>query len=1132
MTSNYDWLIDTVLDNPAWNEPVRVERVKQMGSHLSLRVVGLETNQYRSAVLSIEEVEKMIGKSAVQTNFLSGDPVQFRLASEAKRIHLAYLHDPLFAVSMSQIDPLPHQLEAVYNYMLPQPRLRFMLADDPGAGKTIMAGLLLKELKLRGVIKRVLIVTPGGLWLQWRRELRERFGEHFDRIDRGFHTSLGSGRAWNVYSQVITSIDFAKQPDILESLSVAERWDLVIVDECHKMSAYRRGPTKVERSQRYRLGELLSDKTDRLLLLTATPHKGDPENFRFLLSLLDPDLFADRDVLQRAVQRQENPIFLRRLKEHMLGFDGKPLFPPRKAITPKFKLSSAEMQLYDAVTHYVQHNFNLAMEAENRNVTFALIVLQRRLASSLHAIYRSLESRHERLQNLRKKVLEDPDTLVEQAGEHMDDPENAEDESARELSEEQVLRYTVARNIEELEAEIIELEKLIRLAGQVKASGEETKLTELRRVMENKNIRDTDEKLLVFTEAKDTLNYLLENIRNWGYKTTFIDGSVDMNERVQREHEFRDPKGAQIMVATDAASEGINLQFCHLMVNYDVPWNPTRLEQRLGRIHRYGQETEVFMYNLVAEGTREGDVIRSILEKLDRMSQGMGGDRVFDVIDIMLEDVRLEDLIVEAITERRLFSDILAGIEVTLNEEQQQERLRELTLETLSTQYVDVQGMSKRKRLASENMLAPAFIRSFFIKAMEAIWPGRLDQRADGFYRIRHVPADLREIPDDIKMRYGIVQDSYNVIIFDKDLASKHDTGELVGPGHSLFEAVSHHILQRFSDSFTNGSILMDADGQYHGIVWLVEGAIQDGMDNTVGRKLSAIYQPFDGTAIQELHPGQLMDFDPPEHAVTVPDEAQTMLANSDELLGWYITNMLATYQDELQKRRDKESEIVERYLKQSFRALMARSQGMLTGYYEKQEQGRDMRLKIREEEARFEGLKRRQQDRLEQVQREQSLTIVEPHIVSFVAVLSPDQLQVESGTSGTAMMRRDDEVERAAIETVLAYEAARGWTAEDISEEKRPWDITSISPDGNEIRYIEVKGRAGKGIVEMHEREWLYAMNHPDESWLYVVSYAKEEPQLSTIPNPTQTLRSDEVLIRNRYQVSVDGWKRASITE
>ena len=1130
MPEDYNWLVDQILDHPKWNEPVRVERVKQMGSHLSLSLVGVETNQYRTTVLSVDEIEQIAGNALVRSDLLSGDPHQFRLASEAKRIHLAYLHDPLFAVSMSQIDPLPHQLEAVYKYMLPQPNLRFMLADDPGAGKTIMAGLLLKELKLRGVLKRTLIVTPGGLWVQWRRELQEKFSEHFDRMDRGFHSSLGSGRAWNVYSQVITSIDFAKQPDILESLSIADRWDLVIVDECHKMSAYRRGPTKVERSQRYRLGELLADKADRLLLLTATPHKGDAENFRFLLSLLDPDLFADRDVLQRAVQRQENPIFLRRLKEHMRGFDGKPLFPPRKAITPKFRLSQAESQLYDAVTHYVQHNFNLAMESENRNVTFALIILQRRLASSLNAILKSLQKRHERLTELYRIVTADPEILESQAQERIEDPENAESDTEREASEEQVLRYTVARNIEELEAEIIELEKLITLAERVKASGEETKLTELQKVMANEHIRDTGEKLLVFTEAKDTLDYLVDNFRRWGYRTTFIDGSIPTDERVAREKEFKNT--AQIMVATDAASEGINLQFCHLMVNYDVPWNPTRLEQRLGRIHRYGQETEVFMYNLVAEGTREGDVLRAILGKLEKMSEGMGGDRVFDVIDLMLEDVNLEDLIVEAVTQRQMFSDILARLDGSLDEEQQQARLQELTLEALSTEYVDVKGMALQKRVASENRLAPAFIRSFFLKAMEAIWPGRLDQRADGFYRIRAVPRDLQTVPDELTARYGPVRDTYNIIIFDKEDAKRHDTGEFVGPGHALFEAVSYHVMQRFGTMLKQGAVFTDPDGLYHGLVWLVEGTIQDGMGNIAGRKLSAVYQPLDGGQRQQIHPGQLLDFVPADGGVGLPQGVDASIADEDDLLGWYIGDVLTDYLAELQANRERESEIVERYLKQSFRSLLARSQGMLTEYYEKSAAGKDMRLKIHEEETRFKDLQRREKERMAQVEREKALTIAEPEIMGVALVLTEAPTAAEDTVSTGEMMRRDDEVERGAIAATLAYEAARGWVAEDISHEKRPWDVTSLSPDGDQVRYIEVKGRAGEGVAEMGEREWLFAENHPDESWLYVVSYAKTEPKLYTIPDPAHRLNPNDVLIRNRYQVSVDGWKRAAVKE
>ena len=614
------------LSGPHWPTGVRVVRTEPQGqTRVLIEAVTLdERARLISRILTLDDLADVEVDADADRPTLEGDPLGFRLAAEATRIRLAHTYDPQFAASVARIDPLPHQLEAVYYYMLPQPRLRFLLADDPGAGKTIMAGLLLKELKLRGALTRTLVVAPANLVAQWQREMRDKFDERFDVVDRGALDAYGA-RAWEVSDQCVVSVDFAWQPDVMESLARASRWDLVIVDEAHKMAAYRRGKT-IERTRRYRLGELLTEQTEHLLLMTATPHKGDPENFRLLLKLLDPDLFANTEILARAVRRQENPIFLRRLKEDMNDFDGKPLFPPRHVQTLGLELTPPEQALYEAVTRYVMETFNRALATKNRNVSFALIILQRRLASSVRAIRCSLENRRNRLTALRDEVLANPELLeAARRGESPLDTLPADaPEAERWEAEERALRYTVARNLDELEAEIRAVTALAQQALAVEESGPERKLDELRQVMEELDIFHSDEKLLIFTEAKDTLDYLLDYLNSWGLTVTHIDGSMPLPARYAAEEHFHDPEGAQVLVATEAAGEGINLQFCHLMINYDLPWNPTRLEQRMGRIHRYGQAYEVYIYNLVATSTREGYVFHALLEKLERMREGLG----------------------------------------------------------------------------------------------------------------------------------------------------------------------------------------------------------------------------------------------------------------------------------------------------------------------------------------------------------------------------------------------------------------------------------------------------------------------------------------------------------------------------
>jgi SNF2 family DNA or RNA helicase len=587
----------TILEGPFWPERIRVISSRQIGNGVAISGVGLKTERYYAEIILAEKDLEKVRKVDLRIKDFSGDAEAFFLFMEGKRIRFAFQFDPLFAVNVSQIDPLPHQIDAVYYYILKQPRIRFLLADDPGAGKTIMAGLILKELKQRGLVQRVLIVIPGHLKDQWIREMKEKFGETFRVIDRAVMDASWGRNVWLEENQTITSMDFAKQEDVMVSLAEA-RWDLVIVDEAHKMAAYEYGG-KMKRTERYKLGELLSRNSNFMLFLTATPHRGDPSNFRLFLDLLEPGFFASNEMLAESIRNKDNPLFLRRLKEDLKSFDGAPLFPPREVITIKYRLSDDEKRLYNAVTEYVERYFNRAMQKEKRNVAFALLILQRRLASSLRAIRRSLERRRNRLNDLleKGKIIQEIGYIDEEALE--DSPELERWRKEDELLE----KLTSAETLEELREEIAKLDELIRLAREAEKKEVETKLNELKKVMEQEKLGRNGEKLLIFTESKDTLEYLVEKIRSWGYSVTYIHGGLNLYQRINAEHEFKEK--TQIMVSTEAGGEGINLQFCWLMVNYDIPWNPNRLEQRMGRIHRYGQQNEVHIYNLVAVDTRE-----------------------------------------------------------------------------------------------------------------------------------------------------------------------------------------------------------------------------------------------------------------------------------------------------------------------------------------------------------------------------------------------------------------------------------------------------------------------------------------------------------------------------------------------
>ena len=644
-----------ILKSNLFSEPMRVEIAIQVGiGTWRLGLVGTLTEKFRSVTLSADQLPLLQFIEPAQS--FNGDGNLLRLGLQAHSLGIAFEFDPYFGLSMSRVDPLPHQLEAIYEYMLKLPRVRFLLADDAGAGKTIMAGLLLRELKLRGLVERTLVVCPANLAFQWQRELKEKFDEQFILM-RGFDLRVQYGvNQWLQNSQVITSLDLAKREDILPSLRQA-KWDLVVVDEAHRMSA----AAEDKKSMRYRLGELLRDTTDHCVLLTATPHKGDPLNFTLFLRLLDEDAFADVRSIHEAMERRRAPFYLRRLKEAMVYFpeqqpDGtwkeKKIFTKRIPHTVNFTIDGAEFDLYREVTNFVKSQSRRAAAREDdpraRAVGFLMTLYQRRLASSTFAVQRSLENRARRLDTALKRGKRLLEEIVE-----VPDPEDLEemDEPEREQWEERLALMSVARNPQELREEIDDLLRLAKMAEDVEAAGVEAKLSKLKKVLQDEGFFDhPEQRLLIFTEFKDTLDYLVKRLRDWGFRVGFIQGGKkagsreDLGSRLWAEQQFKDGH-IQILVATEAAGEGINLQVCHILFNYDIPWNPNRLEQRMGRIHRYGQVHDCLIFNFVATNTVEGRVLEKLLERLQEIRDALDEDAVFNVVGEILPAAHIDRIL-------------------------------------------------------------------------------------------------------------------------------------------------------------------------------------------------------------------------------------------------------------------------------------------------------------------------------------------------------------------------------------------------------------------------------------------------------------------------------------------------------
>ncbi|MBO9604396.1 MAG: DEAD/DEAH box helicase [Paenibacillaceae bacterium] len=713
-----------------------------------------------------------------------------RLVSEAYRIGLAPIFDPYLAVHTSAIEPLPHQISAVYRKMLSRLPLRYVLADGSGAGKTITAGLLIKELLLRGDMKRCMIVAPGNVAEMWQDELDRKFNLRFVMLTNDRIESSVTGNGFTEENLIIVRPDkLSRNQRILEKLRVTD-WDLIVCDDAHKMSATVWGG-EVKYTKRFQLGRLLSSITRHFLLLTATPHNGNEEDFQLFMSLIDQDRFGG--VTRSGGQAVEVSDVMRRLvKEDLLKFDGTPLFPERRAHTVNYGLSPLEAMLYTAVTDYVRDEFNRAehLSSEHRKtVGFALTVLQRRLASSPEAIYQSLKRRRERLESrLAEERLGRCAAAYIALGDDDFDEDDLPSAELEDMEEEVVGQASAARTIGELEAEIAALIKLERMAGGVLQSGEDGKWDELANLLRDNHHMfgggGLREKLIIFTEHRDTLRYLAAKIRSLLGReeaVATIHGSMLRDERRMVEELFMHDKAVYILIATDAACEGINMQLAHLMINYDLSWNPNRPERRFGRIHCIGQTEVCHLWNLVSRETRER-LNRTVDHSLNRA-----------------ELYRLPDA-------RALTEDAMDVCQVMA--------IRE-----------DMERTEAHK-------LQPHFMEAFFIEAFRNVG-GIIRPREKGRYEITSVPFALRN--RGVRLGFGEpVLSYYERVCFDKTCRSEQGQASavLIAPGHPLLETTVDLVRERHGDVLNRGAVFVDDSdcGTETRLLCYVEDCVQDGM--------------------------------------------------------------------------------------------------------------------------------------------------------------------------------------------------------------------------------------------------------------------------------------------------------------
>jgi len=1080
-----------------WPEPLEVKKIEELGEYVRIVGATIYSNEHFDQVLSKKDFEKL-KISEFSLNFSTPGPEAF-LILEGERYKLASLFDPLLAMNISKIDPLPFQIEAVYGYTLKLPRIRFLIADDPGAGKTIMGGLIIKELKLRGSIKRILLIVPGHLKDQWKREMKEKFQEHFTEIHRGVFEAQYGENPWQRENQVITSMDFAKREEILPSLGDVH-WDLVLVDEAHKMAAYKYGD-QLRRTERYRLGEIISKNTDHLLFLTATPHRGDPENFRLFLDLLSPGFFATLKLIEESLKNKDNPLFIRRMKEDMTDFEGKPIFTNRYPSTIKFRLSEKEKILYNKLSEYVISQYNAALKSEKRRgIAFALLILQRRMASSVYALLCSLGRRRIKLEDLLKEseVKEIKEELIPIRWRDVEDySENERWEEERKWE-----MLSLAENREELKKEIDILKSLEDLGREIFQEESEVKLLELKKVMEKLG----REKILIFTESKDTMDYLVNKIRSLGYSVNFIHGGMELDDRIEAEKIFQHQ--TQVMVATEAAGEGINLQFCNLMINYDIPWNPNRLEQRMGRIHRYGQQKDVYVFNLVAEDTREGTVLVKMFDKLEEIRRAIGSDKVFDVIGNIFYEKDLYRLILDAVANAKRMEDILAELDEIKVDVQYIKQVKEMLLgESLATRHIDYTRIKELAEKAKEYRLIPEYVEEFFKRAFQKAG-GRVRLRKDGFIAVDSIPYEIRKITEEIdfKRRYGIGLKSYPKITFDKEIAFKNPEVEFVSFGHPLLEALLRWIREHYFSKLKNGSVFEDPSGRFNGILWFFEEEIKDGKGEIAGKKLLVIYD--DGKELTGLNPAILWDL------VPLKKSRVEKINFNKEKVQKYAINIGEKYKEEILKERKRQTEIKEKYGLRSLEYLIGKLDTEIAELYERQEKGEKVEIVIRNKTERKKEYEASLKALQKEIDQETNLIFSMPRFLTAILVKPTISQEMVS----------DEEIEKIGMEIAMEYEKNQGRIPEDVSNENLGFDIRSKKE--KEIRYIEVKARRDENFVALTPNEWFKAKRFKNQYWLYIITNAPTNPILYLINDPPNNLKVVERVEAVRFVVPLEEWK------
>ncbi|MBX9721392.1 MAG: DUF3883 domain-containing protein, partial [Candidatus Obscuribacterales bacterium] len=1012
---------------------------------------------------------------------------------------------------------------AVYEHMLTQNPLRYLLADDAGAGKTIMTGLYIREMINRGRIKRVIICSPAGLTWNWRRELKHFFDLDFT-ILRGADFQKGDPLRDSNKNLFIISVDTAATDNIREQLSALniEQFDLAVFDEAHKCSWTdpRRNDSK---TRRYRLAEALGEACTHLLLLTATPHMGKSFPYFALWRLLDPKVFSTYEALKAISPEKRSRYFVRRLKEEMVDYQGQPIYKPRLCQTINFKLTKNEQAFYDAATEYLKWSYDTNKTINKNAAAMVVAVFQRRLASSAHAMMESLKRRREKLLTPDKTPAQ---LSLEKLASFLDSStadESEADTSGREGDEsiEDAALSLAQPGGQELAKELQYIDQVIRLGDIVKETQQEAKFAKLRELIESAEFHQ--QQLLIFTEHRDTLEHLRQRFEALGYtgQICSIHGAMDVEEREaqriffmppaeRRRQGLPDPDAphARIMLATDAAGEGLNMQFAWVMVNYDIPWNPARLEQRMGRLHRFGQmHDEVRIFNLVAEGTREGDVITTLLHKLEEARKELCTDKVFDVVGQQLQEISLRDLLRDALfenapyTAQKKIDSLLATQRLRLAVEEQREK---------ASAYGDVARrlgqLNNEIQLENFNKLLPAYVQHFVEQAAPVLGlniegdvaeVAKVSVANNSGQWLRNLGNELADgIPEFITVR----RDAQVAHVDPKKIS-------FLRPGDRLFDGLCAETMRRFQKDVERGGIFVDpsAEAPYYLAVYLCQVGCGDtggkkGKTDLFDKRLIAIRWDWRGE----------FEVCATNHLLALQEAPRSLV--------WKAGTLLVNPEDQMTRADGYARSFAESTILQQIRAGLrieasARVQDLIRGYDYRSGELAERRVELSRrvragENDAIAGLESIKQDQSRMTAEKAESIMFEERRAELAEIARMERVAVAvivPDPTPEARQAYDKDIESIAMRIAKNYEIDR-YQAKvvDVSAPilAHGYDLQSHRPNGDKIA-IEVKGRAGRGVIHLTDNEWPTAANLRDKYWLYVVFDCATEPKLFRVCDP-----------------------------